>query len=605
MLELSDEQRDVMDAKGHLLVLGGPGSGKTTVAILKAGQLVAKRQHSAQKVIFLSFARSTVARIVEALAQSDEVGEEEKRLIDIETYHAFFWRLLRAHGYLLGLPRTLSLLAPPAEAVALAHIRKDYPVSAKLGDAQRAEKAARERVELGRLAQEEGKVCFGLFSTFTGQIMHGSRRIRSLIGEAYPAIILDEFQDTNDEQWAVVRALGKESDLIALADPEQRIYEFIGADPERINQYRASFRPAEFSLGNCNYRSGDTQILSFGNDVLRGRVRHEPYKGISVVEFAANHNQAYATLKGQVLKARARLIASGKNDWSLAILVPTKKMTRTVSEYLDSNNASMPAIQHRALIDVEAVLLAAEVMGFLMQPKAPAGDFLTLVRLIRNFFEGRGGDSPSKGDLDESARIGAAFRKVERAGVEGERIPRNSLILRTMRSYEEARRVGFTGDPDQDWLSVRAVLDKGPCKRLRRVASEVRGLRLLNRGTQLRAALLDAWQVSLSYGDALDAVRRAFVQDHFASAGRPEMGITVMNMHKAKGKQFDEVIIFEGWPRYANQQIVSNPDRIVRENIERRDLSQERQNFRVSITRAKSRTTILTPQGDRCVLLWA
>ena len=50
---------------------------------------------------------------------------------------------------------------------------------------------------------------------------------------AYPIIILDEFQDTNDDEWNLIKILCKHSDLIALADPDQRIYDFRGADPAR------------------------------------------------------------------------------------------------------------------------------------------------------------------------------------------------------------------------------------------------------------------------------------------------------------------------------------------------------------------------------------
>jgi ATP-dependent exoDNAse (exonuclease V) beta subunit len=90
---------------------------------------------------------------------------------------------------------------------------------------QKAEKLQRENDERFRIATEEGRICFDLFASSVGKLLHGRQRLRELQATIYPLIILDEFQDTDASQWRVVEALGVKSTLIAVADPEQWIWE--------------------------------------------------------------------------------------------------------------------------------------------------------------------------------------------------------------------------------------------------------------------------------------------------------------------------------------------------------------------------------------------
>lgn len=601
-MDLSDDHKAILAHAGHLLIRGGPGSGKTTISIVKAENLVAVGLAPSQQVLFLSFARATVARVIEALAEQTKGKVDVKRHIDIDTYHAFFWRLLKTHGYLVGLPRRLSIMTPPERAIALTPIRHAFGSVKKLTDAQKTEKQGKEEAELKRLAFEEGRICFDLFSELVVGLVSKSAKLRCLVSTRYPTIILDEFQDTSAGQWMVVQSLGLKSTLIALADEEQRIYDFAGADPERLNHFRQKFSPKEFDFGSANYRSSGTDIARFGNDVMAGKFDGK-YQGIGLVKFPENANQAMAALKGQTLAAIKRLKDLKGNEWSLAILVPTKHFMREVSDALRETQGTMPPVGHRAAIDMEGAILAAELIAFSLQPQYGEGGFEKFAELLCNFFRGKGGDAPSSTDIKEALSIMAALRGAMECAAKGKEPPKKSIIRAIRTGYDQATALTKTGKPEEDWLAARRLLAECGCKRLAQVAEEARNVRLLDRGTHLREQLSLDWRTNGAYKNALDIVREAFVQEHFSTSVRKESGVVVMNMHKAKGKQFDEVIIFEGWPRRKGTEIVGNPHRIVRGNVDGEHMTNAKYNFRVSVSRARSKTTILTPESDPCILL--
>ncbi|MFM6965835.1 MAG: UvrD-helicase domain-containing protein [Rhodoferax sp.] len=555
---------------GHALALGGPGAGKTHVALVKAQQLVASGAlKPGQKVLFLSFARPTVARIVEKATEL--ISPEELKHLEINTYHGFAWSILRSHGYLLNTAKPITLLPPPEAAAHFADVDAD----------------AREP-EMLRLFEEEGRLHFDLFARLVAQLFQRSVRLASIYCDAYPMVILDEFQDTNAEEWALIRQMGRYSRLIALGDPEQRIYEFRGADHRRLGEFVEAYQPGSFDFSGENHRSNGTDITVFGNDLLTDRNRGKEYKNVKIVRYGFRRNQSpHFRAKAEVLAALRRLRNEPNN--SVAVLVPSKLLMLQFSQYLSSDLDSLPALRHDVAMDAESPSLAANVIAVLLGGGSAAALASRLVVTLHTHIRGRGGNkAPAQAEMDLA---GAIDTYISTGKIRGKK--RELIVKECQRIAAERANLRLSGNPEADWAAVRELIASSTAPQVARVAEDARFLRLLHRGSTLRMALSEMWRTQGDYVGAEVALGEALLQEHFVAAQKEWRGLHVMTIHKAKGKEFDEVVIYEG----------TFSGRIVAANADAKRIAQSRLTLRVAVTRAIRRTTIVTPQRDGCQFL--
>lgn len=568
-LKLNEERQRLLKADGPLLILGGPGSGKTSIALLKAAEHVKTgRLAPGQQVLFLSFARATITRVAQHAQKL--VSAETRRALDINTYHGFAWSILQSHGYLLSTRRTITLLAPPQAAARFAHL----------------DKAEREAEKL-RLFMEEGLLHFDLFASQCADLLQRSSPLASIISDAYPVIILDEFQDTNAAEWAMMQVLGRTSTLVALADPDQRIYEFRGADPARIQEFVTAHKPMPFDFAGDNHRSTGTDIVAFANDLLSDSHKGKLYKDVAVVRYPVYQTRGLCfTLKAAILGGIKR-VAPANKQWSIACLVPTKRLMIAVSEYLSSDKDGLPALHHDVAMDQEGPALAGIVIAGLLECDSKANVAARFISDLCTHIRGRrGADAPPQLELD----LTGALTGYLETGKKPRGKVRLEIVAEAARIAEAARALAFTGNPVQDWLSVRKLLETSSVDYIRQVADNARFLRLLTRGTNLRDQLSGLWREHHAYTGALQCVEGALRQDHFAASMHEPSGLEVMTIHKSKGKEYDEVFIFEGYKQ----------GKIVRSAATPREIAQARLSLRVATTRARKRATIMFPKSEPC-----
>ena len=563
--------RRVFESNRHLLVLGGPGSGKTLTALHKAYRFIGtKRLKPAQKVLFLSFSRAAVARILHtASTQIQIVGFS--RYLAIQTFHSWFWEILKTHGYLLGSPHKLQVLAPHDEDA----LRQGREVN----DSQWLE-------EREALFYDEGRVAFDLFAPLTMIVFNNSRTLREHYKQKHPLIVIDEAQDTDAVQWECIKRVASGPQLLLLADLDQQIHDYRpDVTSERIQDIRNALNPVEIDFANLNHRNSATNINACARAVLNNSNLNQQFTGVSCIYYQPRANARDRKIRQSIGILNDRIKeATGEEPANIAFLASWGKGVRLVSNALRGHD-NQSSIAHRVQFDETATYLSSRLIAFLMEPIKTNDEQLLMqgLHLIGNL-------ERAKGNLSEVLKYDRWYESIE----DGTIPKRGKVISELLRIINEIGNSPFTGNPEVDWKFVRSLLVESNSGIIKTIGQQAEYLMAFNRGRMISAGLTRRWQENGEYRNARSVLDTAIVEAQIGHDIQPNHGIHVMTIHKAKGKEFDGVILF--------QNDHSCPFTLPKDS---KDYKRSRKLLFVGISRARKHVILLRDVSQKCPITGA
>lgn len=373
-----DQAAAAAEIDGPLVVLAGPGAGKTRLLTHRLAHLVRDRGVPASSCLAVTFTRRATGELRARLAALLPGAE-----CAVESFHSLGLALLRAHGAALGLPAELRVAEEGERRAALVaalgvsdsragRLLRAVSVAKRTGAASTAEEQAA-RTALERLGRAQGWVDFDDLIALAVTLLERHPDIAAQVRARFRYLCADEFQDIDPLQYRLLTLLaGPGANLCVIGDPDQAIYGFRGADAGCFARFVADYPQARTLRLARNYRSAGAIVAAASALIGRSEaVALRPPGAKPVVHVAAGEAAeaeyvaaSIAALMGghDMLAARADAAKLGFADF--AVLYRTDAQAAPLRAALDAagipyaKSSPAPIAPHPGVIALLTALAA-------------------------------------------------------------------------------------------------------------------------------------------------------------------------------------------------------------------------------------------------------
>jgi DNA helicase-2/ATP-dependent DNA helicase PcrA len=358
---LNAAQKQAVEAPdGPLLILAGPGSGKTRVITHRIAYLIKVRGVSPHRIMAVTFTNKAARALKERLSHLVSAALPD---LTVGTFHAICARILRKDGAAIGvaphfviyddqdqlslIKRTMQGLnldpkqyAPGSIITAISAAKSQTWTPAEYAARSRSyfdEVVGRVYEQYQTLLDESRAVDFDDLLMKTVHLLRKHSDVAERYQSRYQHLLVDEFQDTNTVQYELIRQLGGQyRNVCVVGDPDQSIYSWRSADVRNILSFERDYPEARVILLEQNYRSTQ-KILETASRVISSNSQRKPSKlwtenepgdPVNVIETYTEQEEAQF-----VVSEIERLVEQGEANLSdCAVMYRTNAQSRALEE---------------------------------------------------------------------------------------------------------------------------------------------------------------------------------------------------------------------------------------------------------------------------------
>ncbi len=604
---LNSQQRAAVEYRGQsLLIVAGAGSGKTSVLTRRIAGLLQSREAWPSQILAITFTNKAAAEMRERVRAL--VGDSAEGMW-ISTFHSACVRILRRQAEHFGMKQSFTIYDTADSRALMKRIIKEldadtlgFTAGGALSRISRLKNELTDVEAFGRsanLSDPKEAVLLEIFRQYSSALRRANALdfddiiaetvylfrafpdVAALYQKRFRHVLVDEYQDTNHAQYALIRELVRApegipaSSLTVVGDSDQSIYAFRGADIRNIVEFERDFPNSQVILLEQNYRSTQN-ILDAANAVISNNFDRKA-KNLFTVVGAGEKIVGYTGYSGhdeaQFVADEIEVLRSGGlslND--IAVFVRTNSQTRPLEEIFIRS-----AIPYRIPGGTKFYERAEikDAMAYLIQIANPDDDLA--LRRIMNVPK-RGIGPATEAALQAYAdRMGMTLRDslldASALGL-GPKVTAAIVDLGTV--LDEVSRAAETGAPAD--ILTELLNRTGYHKALKTsgdAQDEARAENLeelVSQTKEFRTANPTGTLVEFLTGIALFAAADE-IDDHDGS-------VSIMTLHTAKGLEYDAVFLTGIEEDLLPHRISAN---------EAGGLAEERRLFYVGITRARKR----------------